>query len=238
MQTISHQWTRAAEILLVFAVALLVIAVGWTLVGEDPLARQAVVWIANVAMLGTVWLGLWIRGQGWAHFGLRIRPFGLKALVRAVVESVVVLVVALAAFILGSIVMMNVGGAPEPADMSGYDYLRGNLPMLLLALAAVYTVSSFGEEVIYRGFLMNRLAELGGGTRTAWGASIAISAVVFGLVHFTWGIVGIVQTAFMGVALAVAYLVLKRNLWVLILTHAYVDTLLLVQLYLGTGTGG
>jgi membrane protease YdiL (CAAX protease family) len=30
--------------------------------------------------------------------------------------------------------------------------------MLLLALAMVYPVSSFGEEVIYRGFLMTRLA--------------------------------------------------------------------------------
>jgi len=40
-----------------------------------------------------------------------------------------------------------------------------------------------------------------------------------------------VQTAFMGLALAIAYLVTKRNLWVLVLAHVYIDTLLLVQLY-------
>lgn len=55
----------------------------------------------------------------------------------------------------GSIVAANLMTIPEGADMSGYNYLQGNLPMLLLALAGVYVVSSFGEEVIYRGFLIN-----------------------------------------------------------------------------------
>ncbi len=128
---------------------------------------------------------------------------------------------------------MNVAAAPESADMSGYDYLRGNLPMLLLALAAVYVVSSFGEEVVYRGFLVNRLGEMGKGGKAAWSMAVVISAVVFGLAHFDWGVVGIVQTTFMGLALAISYLVVKRNLWVLVLAHAYIDTLLLVQLYLG-----
>jgi membrane protease YdiL (CAAX protease family) len=58
-----------------------------------------------------------------------------------------------------------------------------------------------------------------------------ISAVVFGLAHFSWGIVGVVQSVFMGLALGIAYLVTKRNLVVLVLAHGYIDTLLLVQLY-------
>jgi len=63
------------------------------------------------------------------------------------------------------------------------------------------------------------------------------SAVIFGLAHFDWGIVGVVQTAFMGLALAIAYLVTK---WVLVLAHAGMDTMLLVQMYgapLPGGTG-
>ena len=35
----------------------------------------------------------------------------------------------------------------------------------------------------------------------------------------------------MGLALAIFYQVVQRNLWVLVLAHAYLDTLLLVQLY-------
>ena len=91
-----------------------------------------------------------------------------QTLVGSVVGGIMALVVALAAFVAGSVLAMNVAAAPETADMSGYDYLRGNLPMLLLALAAVYIVSSFGEEVVYRGFLVNRLAEMGKGGKAAW----------------------------------------------------------------------
>ena len=103
--------------------------------------------------------------------------------------------------------------------------------MLLFALGAVYVVSSFGEEVVYRGFLIHRVAELGNGGSLAYGIAVAVSAVVFGLVHFSWGIVGIIQTTFMGVALGISYLVVKR-LSVLVLAHCYMDTLLLVQIYL------
>lgn len=103
--------------------------------------------------------------------------------------------------------------------------------MLLLSLAAVYVVSSFGEEVLYRGFLITRLAEIGKQGRAAWWLATMANAVIFGLAHFGWGIVGMVQTTFMRLALGLAYLVTKRNLWALILAHAYADTLLLLQIY-------
>jgi membrane protease YdiL (CAAX protease family) len=229
---------NALQILLVFLVAFLVVLAGWSLVGDDPFARHVVVWVANVAMLVTIWIGLRVRGQTWEHLGLSFRFGGRRALVRSVLQSIVVLIAALAAFVAGSVLTMNLAAAPESADMSGYEYLHGNLPMLLLALAAVYLVSSFGEEVVYRGFLMTRLAEMGKGTRVAWGTALVISAIVFGLAHFDWGVVGIIQTTFMGLALAASYLLVKRNLWVLILAHAYIDTLLLVQLYLGPSAAG
>lgn len=220
------------EIALVFLVAFLVIAIGWRAVGPDPLGRQAVVWVANVLMLLTVWVGLRVRGQGWRHLGLA-RPAGggWRRWVRTLLQSLAVFVVAAAAFIVGSMIMGPLAGSAG-AEMGGYDYLRGNLPMLLLALAAVYVVSSLGEEVLYRGFLITRLEELAGDGKSATAVAVAVSAVVFGLVHFDWGLVGIVQTTLMGLALAMAFLLVRRNLWVLVLAHAYMDTLLLVQLYL------
>lgn len=229
---------RYAEIGLVVLVACVTIFVGWRLVGDDLLGRQAVVWVANVLMLVTIRIGLRVRGQTWEHLGLRRHWGGLRAAGRAVLQSILVLVLALAAFITGSVVMRNVVTATTNADMSGYEYLQGNLPMLLLALAAVYVVSSFGEEVLYRGFLITRLTEIGGAGKAAARMAVVTSAVVFGLAHFDWGLVGIVQTTFMGLVLAIAYVVTKRNLWVLILAHAYIDTLLLVQMYLGGASGG
>lgn len=221
------------ELALVFVPAAAIMAVGWRIVGSDPLARQAVVWVAYVAMLGAIWIGLHLRGQTWAHFGLRVGPVSGRTVARAVLVSIAVFAVALAAFVVGAMLTAPLAAAGAPADMSGYEYLRGNLPMLLVALAAVYVVSSFGEEAVYRGFLVTRLAELGGETRGAWGTAVVISGIAFGMAHFGWGVAGVLQTTLMGLALAAAYLVVKRNLWVLVLAHAYMDTLLLVQLYRG-----
>lgn len=221
-----------AEIVCVFLVASLIIVIGWQLVGEGVLARQAVVWVANVAMLLTIWWGLHLRGQTWAHFGLGVNLRGWRQLLGGVLKSVLVLVLALTAFIMGGAFAPNVVAGSQQADMSSYDWLRGNLPMLLLALMAVYIASSFGEEVVYRGFLISRLLELGNGGALASTMAVTASAIVFGLVHFSWGIVGIIQTTFMGAALGISYLALKRQLWVLVLAHCYLDTLLLIQIYL------
>jgi len=228
----SSRAAHAADPLVVFAVALAAITFARPLVGEHPLARQAVIWVANLVMLAVVWLGLRLRGQGWEHLGLQRRFAGWRATGRAVLKSWLVLGAAVAAFVLGSVLMANITGIPQAADTSGYEYLRGNLPMLILALAAVYVVSSFGEEVIYRGFLITRLSELGAGRIWAIRAAVVVSAIVFGFAHFDWGVVGIVQTTFMGLALGASYVMLRRDLWVLVLAHAYMDTILLVQLYL------
>lgn len=199
------------------------------LAGENPLLRQSIIWVANILMLSLIWLGLRFRGQGWKHLGLEVSGIRMKS----ILLSFVVFLAAVLGFALGSILMANITGIPESADMSGYNYIEGNLPMLLLALFAVFTASSFGEEVIYRGFLINRISELGGNGKTWIWTAVVISSLVFGLVHFDWGPMGMVQTAFMGLALGTSYILLDRNLWILVFAHAYMDAILMVQMYFG-----
>ena len=232
---LSSKLAQVGEFLAVFLVPGAVIWGLGPLVGEDPLARYGVVWVANVLMLVTVWLGLHFRGQGWEHYGLSFQVPSRRTVVRAVIQSLVVCVVAALAFAVAAVVMANIVGRPVAADMSGYDFLRDNLAVFLLCLAGVYIVSSFGEEVIYRAFLINRIAELGSGSKVAWRVAVVVSSVVFGGVHFEWGPAGTVQAAFMGLALGVSYLVVGRNLWVTILAHVYLDTALLLPIYFAAG---
>ena len=227
----SNKPAKIGEIGALFAIAWVVLQLGAPFAGENPLAKQGVVWVANILMLATVWLGLRLRGESCAHLGLRRGPIDRRALWRVVWRSLVVCVAAIVTTGIGSIVGANLVGFPEQADLSGYNYLSGNLPMLVLALLGVYIVSSFGEEVIYRGFLITRIAELGKGGKSALRVAVIVSSVIFGLIHYEWGAMGMLQTGFMGLALAVSYLVVRRNLWVLVLAHAYLDTVLLVQLY-------
>jgi membrane protease YdiL (CAAX protease family) len=128
--------------------------------------------------------------------------------------------------------MANITGVPENANLGGYEYLKNNIGMLFLTLGGVYIVSSFGEEVIYRAFLINRISELGHETKKAMIIATILSSIIFGLVHYEWGAMGIVQTGFMGLVLSICYIKLKKRLWVLILAHAYMDTTLIVQMYL------
>jgi membrane protease YdiL (CAAX protease family) len=227
----SSKWVQTGEIISVFAVAAVIILAGLQVVGENLFARQLVIVTANVIMLVMIWLGLRLRKQGWEHFGLSLKFEGWRNVFFIFLKSLVVCVVAISGFIFGSIVMANIVGIPGQADLSSYNYLSGNLPLLIVSLIGVFIVSSFGEEVIYRAFLINRISELGDQSKTAVRLSVMISAIVFGFAHFGWGWMGIGQTTFMGLALALMYFLFKRNLWILVLAHAYMDALLLIPLY-------
>lgn len=224
---------RILEILTVFGAAALVIVFGLHLAGDDLFAKQLVVVAANAVMLVLVWLGLRLRGQKPGYLGLSIRFAGWKSIAWGFAKSLLVLVLGMAGFIFGSVIMMNLTGMPQQADVSGYDYLQGNLPLFLLSLASIYFFSSFGEEVIYRGFLINRMEDLFGGDKKALVWAVLLSSMIFGLAHFGWGVTGIVQTTFMGLSLAVSFIIFKRNLWILVAAHAYMDSALIWPLFFG-----
>ena len=225
---------KIAEILGLFALAFAFIKIITPLAGESPLYKQLFVGGANMLMLIYIWMGLRLRGDGWKDFGLTFKSISWSEGFKVFLLSLLVMVIGLAGFIFGSIVMANITGVPESADMSGYNYLNGNFGLLLLVLGGVYISSSFSEEVIYRAFLINRVAELGQGTKNATVIAVVLSSIIFGLVHYEWGPMGMVQTGFMGLAMAICYIRLKKRLWILILAHAYMDTVLMVQLYLAS----
>ncbi|MBD3223818.1 MAG: CPBP family intramembrane metalloprotease [Caldithrix sp.] len=226
---LKNRIAKVLEILIVFIVATLIVSITQIFAGDDPILRQSIVWLANITMLFLVWLGLKIRGQTFKSLGLKFTTSKLKL----ILLSFVVFFAAIVGFMLGSIVIANITGIPSAADMSGYNYMEGNLPMLVFALVAVFIASSFGEEVIYRGFLITRISEIGNNSKIWSWSAVLVSSIIFGLVHFDWGLMGIGQTFFMGLALGISYIKLNRNLWILVFAHAYMDAILMVQMYLG-----
>lgn len=223
---------QVGEILGVFLVGCTVLLSFLGIFGTGRFTSVIGIWIANLTMLSGIYWGLLLRGQNWGHLGLSCHVFRFPSILKTVFQSIPVFIFGVLAFVVGAIVMANIVGVPEAADMSKYDYLRGNLGMTLVALGSVYVVSSFAEEVIYRGFLITRLMEWWGDRRLSLGFPIVLSSLVFGLVHSDWGVAGMVQATCMGVALGISYVVVKRNLWVTILAHAYMDTLLILQMYM------
>jgi len=122
-------------------------------------------------------------------------------------------------------------------DLDLFRSVHGNLKLMLIYVALVWPVAAFGEEMVYRGYLMNRVADLFNRTRAAWIASLVAVHVGFGLAHGYQGITGILDEALMGVLLAVIYLATGRNLAVPIVAHGVQDTIDFVLIYFGIYPG-
>ncbi len=230
----TNKIAKISEILLVFILAFALINLLTPYAGDKLLLKMGIIWCANILMLILVWLGIKLRGQKWSDFGLTLGRISLNASLRIFLRSLLVCVLGIAGYILGSIIMANISGMPESADMSNYEYFHNNIFMLIISLIGVYIVSSFGEEVVYRAFLINRISELGLDSKFGKMAAVLISAVIFGFAHYEWGPTGIVSTGLMGLVMGICYLKFKKKLWILVLAHAYMDTILLVQVYVAS----
>ena len=126
------------------------------------------------------------------------------------------------------------GKAP---DLSGFARVRGQLKFALLIIVLIWILAAFGEERVYRGYLMNRMADLGRGSRTAWVVSLTVISCIFGLTHYRQGLTGILEEGSDGVILGLMYLGCRRNLSVPIVAHGVCDTIDIVLLFLGKYPG-
>jgi membrane protease YdiL (CAAX protease family) len=111
--------------------------------------------------------------------------------------------------------------------------IRGHVTAVLTHLPFVWVFAAFGEEIGYRGYLLNKLAEAFGRTRTADVIALLGSAVLFGFGHYYKGPAGILDSGAAGAILGAVYLLSGRNLWACILTHGFIDTVAVFAAYLG-----
>lgn len=103
----------------------------------------------------------------------------------------------------------------------------------LLWLLIVWTFAAFGEEMSYRGYLLTRAADLGGRSQVAYWAAVIAVSVLFGYGHYYKGPTGVVDSGFAGLVLGSAYILSRRNLWVCILAHGFIDTVAIAETLLG-----
>jgi membrane protease YdiL (CAAX protease family) len=224
------------EILLVFSPALVLINVTSSWAGSDPVRKFGVIWIVNMIILLIVWLFVKRRNQSWAELGLTFNWPGWKEGAKIFGLSLIVFVFGIAAYLSGPLLLSGFMDAPESADFTRYEYMKDNPVGLIVSLLGVYIVSSFGEEVVFRAFLIDRISTMTRSTGISTVLAVIFSSLLFGIFHYEWGLMGVVQTTMMGLAMGISYVVLKRKLWVLILAHAYMDTLLLVGLYMASNS--
>jgi membrane protease YdiL (CAAX protease family) len=121
---------------------------------------------------------------------------------------------------------------PEHAP-AGVESVTGNLRLALLYLPIIWGFAAFGEEIGYRGYLLERAADVGRRSTVAYALALIVSSVLFGIGHFYKGPAGIVNSGVAGLILGGAYLLAGRNLWAPVLAHGFMDSVVLVANYFG-----
>jgi membrane protease YdiL (CAAX protease family) len=125
----------------------------------------------------------------------------------------------------------------KPPDLADFRILTGNIKYTLVALALAWALAAFGEELVWRGYVMNRVADLGNRTRLAWFCSLVVVHAAFGLAHSYQGVTGIIQEGLSGLLLGLIYLRTGKNLSVPIIAHGVSDTLDILLIFLGQFPG-
>jgi membrane protease YdiL (CAAX protease family) len=178
------------------------------------------------------WISLRLRRLRWRDIGLRLyrgwaRTLTLGVLFGALMET-------LELFVTQPLLLRWLHHFPDLSDLND---MVGNSKLLFIYIALAWVLAAFGEEMVWRGYLMNRVADLFRNAPVAWILSLVVTSVAFGFGHFDQGMTGWIENTINGLLLGGLYLYFGRSLAVPIVAHGVTDTIDLIIIYLGKYPG-
>ena len=178
------------------------------------------------------WLSLRVRRMRWRVVGLRLfqnwgRTLALGLLFGALME-------ALELFVTQPLLVRWLHHYP---DLSDFKDLVGNYKLLAVYLALTWVLAAFGEEMVHRGYVLNRVADLLRGVPSRWALSLVIASVAFGFGHYDQGLTGWIENTVAGLLLGGIYLYFGRSLAVPIVAHGVTDTIDFLIIFFGKYPG-
>lgn len=120
----------------------------------------------------------------------------------------------------------------SPIDLSDFETIRGNLTVYLTWLLIGWVVGGFLEEMLFRGFFITRIALLFSNERSGNLAGLGLSSLIFGFSHLYQGWSGVISTGLIAVLLGTIFIRNKKNIWVNVFTHGFINFIGLTVLYL------
>jgi membrane protease YdiL (CAAX protease family) len=122
-------------------------------------------------------------------------------------------------------------------DLSHFAAIKGNIKFFLTWLAITWTVAAFGEEIIYRGYMMNRTADFFKSSKSRWVIGLLFSSILFGTIHYYQELSGMLSTGISGLFFGAYFLASGRNLWASILAHGVSNSIGFILIFLGRYPG-
>lgn len=207
------RWVAAAEVALVVAIT------AGDYYGVVPVSSTPF-----LLLLG--WISLRVRGLRWRDVGLvRPRHWGRALLVGTLAGVAMEL---FAVFVTVPLLSQLTG---RPPDLAEFRSTVGNVRLLLFWLALSWTLAALGEELAFRGYIMNRVADLGRGTKSAWWVALLATSALFGWGHGGQGLTGMLQEGFAGFLLGLLYLGAGRTLPIPIVAHGVANTVAFILIF-------
>ncbi len=199
----------------------------------EILLMALLIWIgippsATIYLLLLAWILLRLRGRSWRDLGLRTPENWKKTLLLGIGGGLFYFL--LATWGIGPLIQ-SLFDAQK--DLSVFDSMVGNFPMLLIWLAAAWTLAAYCEEMLYRGYLQNRVEDLIQNASFKFNTGALASAMLFGLAHTYQGWAGVATSVLFGLVLSAVYHLGGRSLWVCILFHGVFNTPGFDFIYLG-----
>lgn len=175
--------------------------------------------------LGVAFSILWSSNFNWSKFGI-----GQKITGKTVIKSLLLTGLIFIAFgvFIDPILQHYLGDF----DLSSVDDIRGNLLGFIIMMIVMWVFAAFGEEFLFRGFYMKRLAELFGSSNKAWILSALVTSLYFGVSHAYQGLVGVVSVFLWSFLISLIFYKNRKNLLLLVLIHGFSDTIGLTLIYL------
>jgi membrane protease YdiL (CAAX protease family) len=136
-------------------------------------------------------------------------------------------------FVLKAIVLPLLAAPPVNAS---FHHLAGNLPATLDLVAYAVYGAGFAEELVFRGYLFERLDKLLGNSMMTTTLIVVVTTALFAVAHWQQGPYGMINAAFTGTALAIVFLACKRRLFVPMVMHAAFDITAAAMIYLNLET--
>ena len=174
------------------------------------------------------WASLRLRGKSWKDVGLR-RPSSWPAILT--IGTALAVTGGLAGERFVSPLLFRLTGEPRPrgAELSA---LPGNVLYLMFLLVAIWLLGAIGEELVYRGYVLNRLLDFFGSGRIGWGAGLILASLMFSVGHGIANRTALIGDFIVGMIEGTLYVVARRNLWLPIVFHGVWDTMFLVSSFL------
>ena len=216
-----------------------VVVLGVMLLVKDIADRLSVIGAGSIAM----WCGIFVatyfmkkQDITWKCRGFNL-PTNGRSLFKSIGIAILIMVIVLAFMAAVVPIISSALDVTIPKSSTDrFEFLLGNpLYLAIYLLVVIWVGAAIGEELLMRGFLLNSPMSLFGERKAGIFSAVVLHATIFGMLHISQGIPGIISTGVVAVIFALVYLYNGRKLFPLIIAHGLINSLGLIAYYFSDG---